>query len=63
MLRTKKHAGKAKRLWRITRIDSTPTRELGIVTAPDEKTAIERAITEFQVPPALRDRLIARRVG
>jgi hypothetical protein len=63
MLRNKKPTAKAKRLWRITRIDSTPARELGLVTAPDEKTAIERAMAEFRVPPGLRGQLVARRVG
>jgi hypothetical protein len=37
--------------------------KLGSVTAPDEKTAIERAAAKFKVRPELLDRLVARRVG
>jgi hypothetical protein len=42
---------------------STPVRELAAFTAPDEQTAIDRAAAEFRIPEALRDRLVARRVG
>jgi hypothetical protein len=34
---------------------------LGQVGAPDEETAIKKAIEEFNVPPELQKRLLARR--
>ena len=34
---------------------------LGYFEAPDEAAAIEAAVREFNVPEALRDRLVARR--
>jgi hypothetical protein len=34
---------------------------LGNVEAPDEETAIKRAIEEFSVAPELQKRLLARR--
>jgi hypothetical protein len=63
MSRTKKPAGAAEYKWRIIRLRSTPARDLGIITAPDEETAIKKAAEQYQVPEALRDRLMARRVG
>jgi hypothetical protein len=54
--------GRQERRWRISRLKGTPAAVLGHVNAPDEKTALERAAAEFKVPPALRDRLVARPV-
>ena len=49
--------------WSIYRIRNTPAELLGRVYAPDEKTAIEKAIEEFKITnPAQYKRLIARRV-
>jgi hypothetical protein len=48
--------------WSIYLIKGTPAKFVGIVDdAPDEKTAIARAVEEFEVPPIQRDRLAARR--
>jgi hypothetical protein len=52
----------AEHRWRIFRIKSTPAASLGPVTAPDEKTALEKAATEFKVRPEFMYRLMARRV-
>ena len=62
MARTPKPGDKLERRWRISRIKSTPAAVLGHVNAPDEKSALERAAVEFQVPAALRNRLVARLV-
>ena len=46
--------------WAIYHIRGTPARFVGIVDAPDERSAIKKATEEFGVPENLRNRLIAR---
>jgi len=47
--------------WSIYHIKGTPAAFLGHVEAPDEETAIKRAIEEFQIRPELQKRLLAQR--
>jgi hypothetical protein len=45
--------------WTIYRVRGTPAAALGTVEAPDEATAIAKAIEEFAIGPQHRSRLIA----
>jgi hypothetical protein len=47
--------------WRITLIRSSLARWLGTVEAPDEQTAIERAVEEFELSPEERKRVVVQR--
>lgn len=47
--------------WEITRLAAN-AKYVGTIYAPDEKTALARAITEFKVAPSLQQRLVARKV-
>jgi hypothetical protein len=49
--------------WNVYRLRGTPARFVGIVEAPDEATAIKKAIEEFKITdPAMQKRLLAQRV-
>jgi hypothetical protein len=47
--------------WAIYHITGTPAKLLGHVEAPDEESAIKRAIEEFNVTPQLQKLLLALR--
>ena len=47
--------------WKIYHIKGTPAVLLGHVEAPDEETAIKKAIEQFEIGPELRNRLLAQR--
>lgn len=48
--------------WSIYHIKGTPAQFVGTIdNAPDEQTAIARAIGEYNIPPNERGRLMARR--
>ena len=53
-----KKAAKPVREWRISAIGAK-SKYIGRVEAADEKSAIEKAIEEFNIDPARRFRLIA----
>jgi hypothetical protein len=46
--------------WSIYRLRGTLAAFVGIVYAPDEKTAIAKAIEEFKIAPAHHGRIIAK---
>jgi hypothetical protein len=47
--------------WAVYHLKGTPAKLVGIVYAPDERSAIKRAIEEFEVPANQHARLIAQR--
>jgi hypothetical protein len=48
--------------WAVFHIRGTPAQFIGLVwNAPDEQSAIAKAIEQYEVPENLRGRLIARR--
>jgi hypothetical protein len=49
--------------WRISRIRGTPAEFIGYVEAPDDASAIKKAIEEFQITDReKRERLVVQRV-
>lgn len=60
--RSKKPAAGQEHRWRIVRIKATPA-AAGHVYAPDEQTALAKAIDQFEVQPVWRNRLLAIREG
>ena len=58
---TKREPSKAtgSRRWRITLLKATPAKFVGYVRAPDERSAIETAVTDYKISDRLVDRLVA----
>jgi hypothetical protein len=48
------------RTWRVYRLTGKGMVELGNVEARDEEQAIAKAVQEFDVPPALRNRVVVK---
>jgi 1,2-phenylacetyl-CoA epoxidase PaaB subunit len=49
--------------WKIYNIKSTPAKFIGSVTAPDEEAALKKAISELEIDPKIRNRIVAMRQG
>jgi hypothetical protein len=49
--------------WRISIFGKTPARSLGTVAAPDEVSAVAKAIEFFCIEPALQFRVVAVRLA
>ena len=49
--------------WRISIFGKTPARSLGTVTAPDEASAVVKAIEFFCIEPTLQFRVVAVRLA
>jgi hypothetical protein len=49
--------------WQIYHIKSTPAKFIGTVTAPDEETALKKAVSELEIDPKIRNRIVAMRQG
>jgi len=60
-LRPKAKKPQAKKLqnWRVVRLRATPVAELGTIKAASAEEAIKRAIQQYDIKPAQRDRLAA----
>ena len=48
--------------WRIVYTKGLPAATIGYVEAPDEQTAMERAIEKFNISPRLTGKLIAEKM-
>jgi 1,2-phenylacetyl-CoA epoxidase PaaB subunit len=49
--------------WEVLRLKGSPAAYVGTVLAPDEKTALDRAIEKHGIRPADRKRLLVRRLS
>jgi hypothetical protein len=49
--------------WQIYHIKSTPAKFIGTVTAPDEGSALTKAVSELEIDPKIRNRIVAMRQG
>jgi len=60
----RKSPRKTEHRWRIIKLKSAPAADLGTVSAPDERGAIEQAATTTHgIAEHLRYKLVARRIG
>ena len=54
---------KKQRPWEVLRLKSSPAAFVGLVYAPDEKSALKTAIKELKIRPEDEDRLLVRPHG
>jgi hypothetical protein len=47
----------------IYHIKGTPAKFIGSVSAPDEETALKKAVVELEIDPKIRNRIVAMRQG
>ena len=45
--------------WQIYHIKCAPAKFIGTVTAPDEETALKKAVSELEIDPKIRNRIVA----
>jgi hypothetical protein len=49
--------------WQIYHIKGTPAKFIGTVTALDEETALKKAVSDLEIDPKIRNRIVALRQG
>jgi hypothetical protein len=49
--------------WAIYHIKGTPAKFIGSVSAPDEETALKKAVVELEIDTKIRNRIVAMRQG
>ena len=49
--------------WQIYHIKETPAKFIGTVTALDEETPLKKAVSELEIDPKIRNRIVALRQG
>jgi hypothetical protein len=49
--------------WQIYHIKETPAKFIGTVTALDEERALKKAVSELEIDPKVRNRIVALRQG
>ena len=58
-IRVMRGVRKKERTWEIRRLKGTPAAFMGLVNAPDEKSAVKTAIKKFEIRAEDHNRLIA----